>query len=67
MSVKMALKGYTLEELAKVSGVSRATLSAIKNGKSCKYETAIKVAKALGLDATELIDVEAMASLESEV
>lgn len=58
MSIKMAFKGYTLIQLAEASGVSKATLSAIKNGKSCSYNTAAKVSKALNLDVMELIESE---------
>ncbi len=45
----------TLTKLAKLSGVSRATLSAVRNGKSCLYETATLIAEALGVDVSELI------------
>ena len=58
MSVKMAIKGYTLVKFADVSGVSRATISAVKNGKSCSYNTAAKIAKALNIDVMELIESE---------
>lgn len=45
----------TLTKLAKLSGVSRATISAVRNGKSCLYETATLIAEALGVDVSELI------------
>ena len=38
-----------LRELEKLSGVSRQTLSAIGNGKSCSGETVFKIAEALKL------------------
>lgn len=55
LSIEMAIKGFTLVQLAEKSGVSRATLSAVKNGKSCSYDTAVKIAKALGVDVNEII------------
>lgn len=58
MNINMAVNGYTLIQLAEVSKVSRATLSAVRNGKSCSYNTAAKIAKALNLDVVELIESE---------
>ena len=45
-----------LSRFVELSGVSKATLSAVANGKSCKYETALKIAKALDLNVMELIE-----------
>ena len=45
-----------LRELEKLSGVSRQTLSAIGNGKSCSGETVFKIAEALKIDVMELIE-----------
>ncbi len=44
------------KQLAEKAGVSRATTCSIKNGKSCNYDTAVKLAKALEVDVTELIE-----------
>ena len=44
------------KQLAERAGVSRATTCSIKNGKSCNYDTAVKLAKALGVDVTEIIE-----------
>lgn len=44
------------KQLAERAGVSRATACSIKNGKSCNYETAEKLANALGVSVTELIE-----------
>lgn len=49
-------RNMKLKHLQQLSGVSKATLSAVNNGKSCKYETAQKIAKALKLDVMELIE-----------
>lgn len=52
----MVDRDMKLKQLQQLSGVSKATLSAVNNGKSCKYETAQKIAKALKLDVMELIE-----------
>mgnify|MGYP006065382255 FL=1 len=43
-------------KLSELSGVSRATISYIRNGKSCSEEVARKIAKALNCDVTELLE-----------
>lgn len=43
-------------KLANNSKVSRATLSYIKNGKSCRPDVTAKIAAALGVDVTDLIE-----------
>ena len=45
----------TLAKLSEMSGLSRATLTAIKSGKSCKEETAKKIAEALGVPLKKLV------------
>ena len=42
-----------VKQLANLSGVSRATISNVKNGKSCSDVTANKLAKVLGNDIIE--------------
>lgn len=44
------------KQLAEKAGVSRATACSIKNGKSCSYDTAEKLAKVLGVPVKKLID-----------
>ncbi len=44
------------KQLAEKAGVSRVTACSIKNGKSCSYDTAVKLAEALGVDVTEIIE-----------
>ena len=41
-------------ELAEASGVSRATINVICNGKSCKRSTAEKIATALDIELSEI-------------
>ena len=43
-------------QLAKKSGLSRGTITAIKNGKSCSRESAERIAKALGVDVTDIME-----------
>lgn len=44
------------KQLAEKAGVARATACSIKNGKSCNYATALKLAGALGVDVIEIIE-----------
>ena len=46
----MVDRDLKLRQLQEISGVSKQTLSAVSNGKSCSFETAEKLAKALNLD-----------------
>lgn len=43
-------------KLAELSGVSRATISYIRNGKSCSDEVGHRIAKALDCDVTDLLE-----------
>jgi putative transcriptional regulator len=52
----MVDRDLKLRQLQEISGLSRQTLSAVSNGKSCSFETAEKLAKALNLDVMELIE-----------
>ena len=55
LTIEIAKKEVKLYELAKMSGVSRATITAIKSGKRCKEETAVKLASALGVPLSALL------------
>ena len=50
---EMARKDLTVKRLAEMSGLSRLTVSSIKNGQSCSKETAEKLAAILGRDIIE--------------
>lgn len=56
MLIAMAKKKFTCAGLAKASGVSRATISCIRNEKNCKPDIAGKLAEALDLSVEELIE-----------
>lgn len=56
LAILLVKRDWNTEELAKASGVCRQTVSYIKNGKSCKDTTAVKIANALGVEVTELLE-----------
>lgn len=49
----LARADLNVKQLAERSGVSRATITSIKSGKSCSQETANKLAAVLGGDIIE--------------
>jgi len=51
-------KNLKIRQLQAMSGVSKQTISAVSNGKTCSYDTASKLAKALNIDIMELIESE---------
>ena len=53
---EMARQNVTSFRLAEKSGVSRVTVSALRCGKTCTSETASKIARALGVDVTEIME-----------
>lgn len=55
----LARADMTMVMLAKKTGVSRCTISVVKNGKSCKEETAQKIASGLGISLVDLLAKEA--------
>ncbi|MCL2463116.1 MAG: helix-turn-helix domain-containing protein [Defluviitaleaceae bacterium] len=56
LSLALADTGQTLKELAEASGVSRATVSYINCGKSCRPDVAGKLARALNVPLERLIE-----------
>lgn len=54
--LKMATLQINQLQLAEKAGISRQTLSAVMNGRSCRPELLGKIAKALGVDVTEIIE-----------
>ncbi len=57
LEIAMANKGFNFLGLSKEAKVSRATLSYINNGKNCRADIVYRIAQALNVDATELIEV----------
>ena len=56
LEIAMATKGFNFIDLARESGVSRASLSYINSGKSCKAQTGGKIAQALNVSVERLIE-----------
>lgn len=56
LAAALAGSGLKVYELAERSGLSRSTVTAIKNGKSCSRETAGKLAAGLGLRLDQLLE-----------
>lgn len=54
--VELTKRNITQKELAELAGVSRPTVSGIKNGKSCSEQTAKKIADALHADLKQLVE-----------
>lgn len=44
------------KQVAEKAKVSRATVSAVKNGRSCSEQTAIRIAAALQVDLKKLVE-----------
>lgn len=53
MIAEMVRMGISCNRLVELSGVSRVTVTAVRNGKSCSKETAEKLAAVLGRDIIE--------------
>lgn len=58
MRAEMARNRMTISALKEVTGISKATISSIRNGKSCSVETAIRIAEALKINITDLLESE---------
>lgn len=53
---EMARQDLTQLRLAELSGISRATISGIQNGRSCSGQTAVKIADALHVSLDDLLE-----------
>lgn len=53
---EMARKNLTEKKLVELSGVSRATISAARSGKSCSPATADKLAAGLGVKLEDIVE-----------
>jgi putative transcriptional regulator len=52
----LAEKDMQRKDLAEKTGISRNTISAVCNGKSCSAATAQKISRALGVDVESIIN-----------
>ena len=55
---EMARKDMNIKKLTELSQVSRATITAVKSGKSCTQETAAKLARGLGVPLESILEKE---------
>lgn len=56
LSTELLNKGYSINKLACLTGLSKSTVSKVMKGKSvARVETIFKIANVLGLEAKELI------------
>lgn len=53
---ELTKQDMTQKDLAKKSGVSRATINYIKCGKSCREDIGLKIAKALNVKVQDLLE-----------
>lgn len=51
------MRGITYTKLSEISGLSRQTISAVKQGKRCNEVTARKIADALEVNLSEIVEV----------
>lgn len=58
LGMAMAKNGLNFKALSEASGVSRATLSYLNNGKTCNPSVLFKIANALNVEPQELIEIE---------
>ena len=56
IDIAIANSGYNMQELAKRAGVSRQRWNVLTNQKEIRPVCAGKIAKALGVDVTELLE-----------
>lgn len=54
-AAELARADLKVNDLAERSGVSRVTITAVKNGKSCSSATAEKLAAGLGVDVSAIV------------
>lgn len=54
--ILMAEKNMNQKKLAETAGMSRGNLSTIINGKNCHPTTAFRIAKALCVEVTEILE-----------
>ena len=56
LTTELVRRDMTQKKLAELAGISRATVNYIKAGKSCTEEIGQKIAKALKIDVTEILE-----------
>lgn len=54
---EMAKQDIKTQELARKANLSRSTITAMRSGKSCCKNSVLHVAQALGVDITDILEV----------
>ena len=57
LTTELMKRGLTAKALAEQAQLTRATVCNVRTGKSCSYETGVKIANALGMDLNDLLEV----------
>ena len=55
-SAELVRQDMTQKDFAKKAGISRVTVNSIKNGRSCSDAVGYKIAEALGVDISKLLE-----------
>lgn len=53
---EMARQNLKVKDLSALAGVSRMTITSVRGGKSCSNNSALHIARALGVDVTEIME-----------
>lgn len=53
---EMARRSLKVKDLSALAGISRITVTSVRCGKSCSQSTALHIARALGVDVTEIME-----------
>ena len=56
LAIHTVRTGMGTRELSEKSGVGMSAICNIRSGKKCRIETAVKIANALGVEVTELLE-----------
>lgn len=56
LTTELLRQDLSQKKLAELAGISRATISSIKAGKSCSEEVGYKIAQALHVELTEIME-----------
>ena len=55
---EMARNGISCKDLVEKTGLSRITVTNVRSGKNCTRSTAFAIASAIGVDVSEILEVE---------
>ena len=55
-SAELVRQNMTQKDFAQKAGISRVTVNSVKNGRSCSDAVGYKIAEALGVDISKLLE-----------